>query len=107
MPARRVDQALVDELLRGRTPARALAHRDLLGADGQGERFGMDERIVENDVGAPQESAARSVSRSGAPGPAPDQVDLAVRVISIIPAATVWLLTSSIRMKEPVARLLR
>jgi hypothetical protein len=39
---RRVDQALVDELLRGRPAARALADRSLLRANRQGERLGMD-----------------------------------------------------------------
>ena len=46
-----VGQALVDEVLRGRVPAAALADRDLLGARREREDRLRDERVMEHDLG--------------------------------------------------------
>ena len=72
MAPRRVDQALVDELLRGGVPAAALADRDLL-ARAPRARPCPDARARRGTRCRRRASrrAARSVRRSGAPGPAP------------------------------------
>ena len=69
---RRVDEPLVDELLRCRMLAAALADRDLR-AFASRARWCLDEPARRRSTMSARSSsrAARKVSRSGAPGPAP------------------------------------
>ena len=76
MLARRIDQPLVDELLRGRVLAAALADGDLFRARRPARRS-PDARAHRGTRCRRRSSsrAARSVSRSGAPGPGADEID--------------------------------
>ncbi len=71
-----VDQALVDEALRGGVAAAALADRDLLGARGERERVRMHERVVEDDVGPLEQPRGAQRQQVGGAGTGADQIDL-------------------------------
>jgi len=80
--------------------AAALAYENFPGARGERERPRVHQRIVEDQLGALENFRSAQGEQSGAPGRRrPDTL-----YPSIIPAATVWLEVSSIRIKEPVAR---
>ena len=98
--ARRIDEALVDELLRGRMLAAALADGELLRARGERDRVRMHERVVEHDVGLLEQACRAQRQEVGRAGAGADEIRSGHR---ISPAATVPLVASSIRMKLPVA----
>ena len=104
VPAGRVDEALVDELLRSGVPAAALAHGDLLRARGKCDGVRMDERVVEHDVGGGEQPRGAQRQQVGRARACADEVHGAGATCahSTIPAPTVALVASSIRMKLPV-----
>ena len=57
---------------------------------------------MKNDIGALEQARGAQGEQVRRAGPGADKVDGPAH--SIIPAATVWLLASSIRMKAPVLR---
>ena len=58
---------------------------------------------MKNCIGALEQPRGTQREQVCRTGPCADEVDRAAH--SIIPAATVWFVVSSIRMKAPVARL--
>ena len=68
----------------------------------ESEDLRVHQRVMEHDVGALQNARGAQREEIGRAGAGADQIDLAHQSIS--PAATVWLVTSSIRMKAPVVR---
>jgi hypothetical protein len=111
--ARIVDQLLVDELLRRRQLAAAFAHRDLFRLRAQFQHLGRDQRVMQHHAGGSEQARAAQRDQVLGAGAGADQIDCSEsrhRVFPdypkrIIPAATVWWVTSSIRMKAPVARM--
>ena len=97
-----VDEPLVDELLRGRLPAAALADGDLHGARRESERIRMHQSIVKDDVGALEQLRRAQGQQIRCAGARADEIDCAGHWI--IPAATVLFVVSSSSMKLPVAR---
>jgi hypothetical protein len=76
--ARGIDEALVDEALRGRMLPAALAHGDTLGVAREADRVGMHQRIMENHVGTREHVRGPQRQKVGRTRPGADQVDLAV-----------------------------
>ena len=74
---RAVDQLLVDQRLRGRALAGALADRDQLGLRAQRQHLGRDQRVVQHDVGLRQQARAAHGDQVGGAGAGADQIDLA------------------------------
>ena len=108
MAARSVDEALVDEALRGRMTAAALADRDELRARGERQNFARHERIVKDDFRGFEQFERANRQKIDRPGTCAHEIDGAAnRFVSIdhrtIPAATVSFVASSIRTKLPVA----
>ena len=95
-----VDQALVDESLCGRVPAVALADGNLLGTFREGERPRVNQRVVEQHIGALEQTSRTQGQQVGRAGSRANEIDGASHSIS--PAATVLLVTSSMTMKLPV-----
>ena len=75
--ARRVDEALVDEALRGGMPAAALADREPLGAPGERERVRVHQRVVEHDVGPREEPRRAQREEVGRTRAGADEIHLA------------------------------
>ena len=96
-------QCSVDEALVGGDLAAALAYRDDARARGQRDHLRVYQRVVEYDVGASKHAGRTQCQQIGCARPRPNEIDLAHQSMS--PAATVWLVTSSIRMNAPVARM--
>ena len=74
--ARGVQQALVDEVLRGRMAPAALAHGDFLRARREGQDLAADQRVVEHTVRLGQQPGGAHGLLVGRAGAGTDQVDL-------------------------------
>ena len=112
--ARTVEHLLVDEGLGGRQSAAALADRDLDGLRAQCQHVGRHQRVVQHDAGLRQQPRAAQSDQILGAGSGAHQIDFSEYVHAdssaqapsrIMPAATVWCVTSSIKMKAPVARM--
>jgi hypothetical protein len=123
MRERRIDDLLVDELLRRRALSAALADCDLAGMRRIVEHGRLDERIVQNDVGRAQQTGTAHRNEIRRPRPCTDQIHLAhcalillradgacrrrlvfdqAEYARIMPAATVWCVASSMSTNAPV-----
>src|SRR5687767_12298021 len=81
MLARRVHEALVDELLCRGVPATAFADRDLVGAGRQGQDLGMHQRVVEHDVRAFQYFSGTQRKKVRGARSGTHQIDLAAYML--------------------------
>jgi hypothetical protein len=99
---RRVREPLVDEALRGGVPPAALSHRNLSRLGGQPEHLPGDERVVEHHLGLAEQPGSAHREEVGRARPGTHEIDGAAHRTS--PAATVWLVVSSMRISAPVAR---
>ena len=107
MRARGIGEPLVDEALRGRVAPAALAHGDFLCSMRQQKYFFGHQGVVKHDIRLAEQPdrANREEVRSTRSGA--DEIDRARRGGVrhwTIPAATVWLVASSMRIRAPVAR---
>ncbi len=104
MHGRRIDQPLVDELLRRRVLAAALADGDLAARSRRARSY-PDAPAHRGTRCRRARAAARRAASAGRARPGLRRPDRQPRSLAIIPAATVLCVASSIRMKLPVARL--
>ena len=94
---RGIDESLVDESLRsGMFPA-TLSDGDLLSAFGEGERVGMDERIVENDVGRGEKLGCPQREQVGGAGTSADKIHGVGHALDLSAPASRWPLTTRLR----------
>src|SRR2546427_11507385 len=96
-----VGKPLVDEALRARVAAAALADGDLFSLDERKDPLG-NQGVMEDDIGLAEQPGRAHREEGGCTRPGADEMDSSAHCTS--PAATVWFVASSIRMKQPVAR---